>query len=187
MTCRAVRKSLPLLAGDDLGPRKAAKVRAHLAVCATCRLEAATYAAARKAVRTLAREDQPPAWTEVEWSSAVRIATGASPSRRKRAPALRLRPVLATGLAFAIAGAGTLAVLHKKPLPAPAAVLAENIRPPSAASALPALPKSTEPPGPVLRRPAGPHLTAITFDQKDGALKVVWFFNRDFKTDFYGK
>jgi hypothetical protein len=210
MTCRAIRKSIPLLAGDDLGPRKAAKVRTHVAACDACRREAGTYTAARAAVRTFAREDRLPAWTEAEWSSVLRIATEAVMSwpapaapvapasdapvapasvragaraGGKRIPALRLRPVLAYGLAIAIAAAGAVAVL-KKPVLKPAAVFAEIFSPPPATTGSSA---TTRLPGPMIRKPAGPHLTSVTFDMKDGVLKVLWFFNRDFKLDFYGK
>jgi anti-sigma factor RsiW len=178
MTCRAVRRSLPLLAGDDLGSGKTAKVRAHIAACDACRLEAATYAAARAVVRTFAREDRPPAWTEPEWRAAVRAAAGAVPAERKRTPVPRLRPVPAYVLAIALAAAGVVAVLHKTPHRAPGAALAGIS---SSAAEL------AGPIGPELRRPAGPHLTTIRFNLKDGSIKVVWFFNRDFKTDFYGK
>lgn len=174
MTCRAVRRALPLLSGDDLAVRKAARVRAHLAACADCRREAEEYAAAREAVRKLAREEARPAWTEGEWRATLQRAAAAAPRDRRRMP--RLRPVLAYGLAIAVAAGGAVAVLRKGPRRPPAAVLAKASPSPAAGFI-----------GPVLRRPAGPHLTTITFDAKAGTIKVVWFFNRDVRTDFFGK
>jgi len=172
MTCRAVRRALPLLAGGDLDPRKSARVRSHLESCAPCRREAVAYAGVRSAARALARAEAPPAWSEAAWRAAVRSASAsAPPPRRRLAPAFR--PVLATGLAAAIAlGGAAVALKTLRPRPRPDAPLAAIF---DAA------------PGPVLRAPAGPHLTTIAFDPKDGRIRLVWRFNRDPVPDLYGK
>lgn len=172
MTCRAARKALPLLAGDDLGPRKAAKVRAHVATCPSCRREADAYAGLRSAARALARADAPPAWSEAEWRAAVRGAVASAPAPRRRIAPF-LKPSLAYGLAVALTLGGAAVTLQSlRPHRRPEAALAAVLAPPS---------------GPVLREPAGPHLTRVTVDPKDGRVRLVWRFGRDLPPDFYGK
>jgi hypothetical protein len=170
MTCRSFRKSLPLFAGGDLSGRKAERMRAHLAACAVCRRDAAEFEAALETARSWARTDGVPAWTEAEWRTAVRSATAARPLVRKSPRYVRrFRPVLAYSLlAVAVVGASVL--------------LKPRVRPP-----IPLAGISQPVPGPLLRQPAGPHLTSVRFAAKGGRLEVVWFFNRNFPTDFYGK
>ncbi len=171
MTCRSFRKSLPLFAGGDLGGRKADRTRAHLAACATCRRDAAEFEAALETAQSWARTDGAPAWTEAEWRTAVRSATAAAPPPARKSPGdvRRFRPVLAYGLLIvAVVGASIL--------------LKPRVRPP-----IPLAGISQSAPGPLLRQPTGPHLTSVRFAAKGGRLEVVWFFNRNFPTDFYGK
>jgi hypothetical protein len=171
MTCRAFRKALPLHAGGDLAERKAERARAHLATCAVCRRDAAEFEKAIETARAWARTDNAPAWTEAEWRTAVRAASTDAPSilAKSPRPGRRFRPVLAYGLlAVAVIGASFL--------------LKPRVRPPVSVAGM----SQTEP-GPLLRKPAGPHLTSVRFAAKNGRLEVVWFFNRDFPTDFYGK
>ncbi len=171
MMCRSFRKSLPLHAGGDLGGRKAERARAHLAACAACRREAAEFERALEAIRSWARTDDAPAWTEAEWRAAVRSASTASapPIAKSPRPGRLFRPVLATGLlAVAVVGASFL--------------LKPRVRPSISVAGI-----SQTAPGPLLQKPAGPHLTSVRFAAKNGRLEVVWFFNRDLPTDFYGK
>lgn len=171
MTCRSFQKSLPLYAGGDLVGRKAGQARAHLAACSSCRREAAEFERELEAIRSWARTDDAPAWTEAEWRAAVRSAAADSPSAFAKSPrpVRRLRPVLATSfLALAVVGASVLLKPRVRPLISTAAIFQPA-------------------PGPVLQRPAGPHLTSVRLAAKSGRLEVVWFFNRDFPADFYGK
>ena len=169
MTCRSFEKSLPLLAGGDLRGRKAEKARSHLASCPACRREAADFEAALAAARALARADASPVWTEAEWRNALRsvIAGSAAQSRKASGPGRRLRPVLAYGLGVAALAGIAVSVLRKPPIrPAASFVGTVDL---------------------MLRQPAGPHLTSVRFLAKSGRIEVVWFFNRDFPTDFFGK
>lgn len=171
MTCRSFRKSLPLYAGGDLGGRRAERVRAHLAACGSCRRDAAEFTRTLEAVWSWARTDDTPAWTETEWRAAVRSAVTASspPFATSPGPGLLLRPVLATSLlVIAVIGASFF--------------LRPRVRPP-----VPVAGVSQAAPGPLLQKPAGPHLTSVRFAAKNGRIEVVWFFNRDLPTDFYGK
>jgi hypothetical protein len=171
MTCRSFRKSLPLHAGGDLRGRRAERARAHLAACAACRRDAAEFEAAIKTARSWARADDSPAWTEAEWRTAVRSASTAAALPIGKSPlrGRRFRPVLAYGLlAVAVVGASFL--------------LKPRVRP-----SIPLAGISQLAPGPLLQRPAGPHLTSVRFTAKNGRLELVWFFNRDLPTDFYGK
>jgi len=169
MTCRSFEKSLPLLAGGDLRGPKAEKARSHLASCPACRREAADFEATLTAARALAQADASPVWTEAEWRGVLRSVIAGSAAQPRNAPGLgrRLRPVLAYGLGVAALAGIAVSVLRKPP-----------VRP--AASFVGAV-------GPIIRQPAGPHLTSVRFLTKSGRLEVVWFFNRDFPTDFFGK
>jgi anti-sigma factor RsiW len=171
MTCRSFRRSSPLHAGSDLGGRKAERARAHLAACPACRRDAAEFEKALAAIRTWARTDDAPAWTEAEWRTAVRSASTdpSSTFTKSPRPGRLLRPVLAYGfLAVAVVGASFLLKPRVQP-PVPMAGITQTAA------------------GPLLQKPTGPHLTSIRFAAKSGRLEVVWFFNRDFPTDFYGK
>jgi hypothetical protein len=171
MTCRSFRKSLPLYAGGDLGGRKAERTRAHLALCPACRRDAAEFEKALATARSWARTDATPAWTEVEWRAAVRSASTASASPLARPPRTvrPFRPVLAYSL---------LAV---------AVIAASFILKPRVRPSIPVAGISQPAPALLFLRPSGPHLTSIRFAAKSGRLEVVWFFNRDFPADFYGK
>jgi anti-sigma factor RsiW len=94
MTCRKVRNLIPLAAGDDLRPRPAAAVRAHVAACPACRAELEAFRAELAGLKAAARAEGIAGWTEAEWKAAMaRVradANGTAPS-----------PVRAAGSAFA--------------------------------------------------------------------------------------
>jgi hypothetical protein len=76
MTCRKVLKLLPLLAGDDLGPRQARAVRAHVDACPACRRELNGIREALARVKAAARAESLPDWSEGEWTALMVRATG---------------------------------------------------------------------------------------------------------------
>ena len=86
MTCRKVRKVLPLMAGGDLAGRKAVKVEAHLAVCASCRRELEEYWGALGRVRAAARAEGAGEWSEAEWLALMARVAGGRPGRNVLSP-----------------------------------------------------------------------------------------------------
>ena len=151
MTCRKVRKALPLMAGGDLAPRKAARVEAHLAACAGCRRELEEYQAAIGRVREAAREEGAANWTEGEWAALMARVAGGRPDRKPAAPAFRPRWALASGLA----AMAVLALLVIR-------ITNNGFKPEGAPPA------------------AGPDVVSMTMVSQETGLKVVWFFNKNF-------
>lgn len=116
MTCRKVRKFLPLAAGGDLSETKAGKVAAHLEACAACRAELDAYLSALDRARGL-DGTAGQLWNEEAWAKAVRraVAQGGRPAAAR--PKLALRPaVVAIAGAVLIAVAALLLVLARHPL-----------------------------------------------------------------------
>lgn len=105
MTCRSVRKLLPLAAGGDLPKAKAGRVAAHLETCAACRAELEAFRSALDRARGL-DETEGRSWNEAAWSKAVRraIAQGREPAAVR--PKLALKPAL-----IAVAGIVLIAVI----------------------------------------------------------------------------
>ena len=91
MTCRKVRKLIPLIAGDDLRPRLARAVRAHLDACPGCRAELEGFRAALAEAKAAARAESVPEWGGGEWNALMaRVAaeakgTGKIAGRRRHA------------------------------------------------------------------------------------------------------
>ncbi len=91
MTCRKVRKLIPLIAGDDLRPRLARAVRAHIDACPGCRAELEGFRAALAEAKAAARAESVPEWGGGEWNALMaRVAaeakgTGKSAGRRRHA------------------------------------------------------------------------------------------------------
>ena len=78
MTCRKVRKLIPLAAGGDLRPRPAAAVRAHIESCPGCREELERFRAAMDKIKAEARAQGVVDWSEGEWQALMaRVAAGA--------------------------------------------------------------------------------------------------------------
>lgn len=151
MTCRKVRKVLPLMAGGDLAGRKAVKVEAHLAVCASCRRELEEYWGALGRVRAAARAEGAGEWSEAEWLALMARVAGGRPGRKSPAPGLRPRWALASGLA----AVAVLAFLVVR-------ITNTGFKPEGAPPA------------------AGPDVVSVTMVSQETGLKVVWFFNKNF-------
>ncbi len=113
MTCRKVRKLLPLAAGGDLPEAKSRKVAHHLKSCPACRAELEAY----KFVLDRAREldlggETGRSWDEAAWAKAVRKAVkqeGAPAAVRSK---LVLRPVVVAVVGAVLIVAAALLIVN---------------------------------------------------------------------------
>jgi hypothetical protein len=151
MTCRKVRKALPLMAGGDLPARKARTLQAHVEGCALCREELEEYRSAIGWVRDAARAEGAGEWSEGEWKALMARVAGGRPGRKSPAPGLRPRWALASGLA----AVAVLAFLVVR-------ITNTGFKPEGAPPA------------------AGPDVVSVTMVSQETGLKVVWFFNKNF-------
>jgi len=123
MTCRKVRKLIPLIAGDDLRPGLARAVRAHIDGCPDCRAELEGLRAALAEVKSAARAEGVPGWGEGEWKALMaRVAEEAKETGRApaRAGAHAFVPRWAAASALgAVIGLAILSVLFRGPSPRP--------------------------------------------------------------------
>jgi hypothetical protein len=151
MTCRKVRKALPLLAGGDLPAGKEQKLLAHVGGCALCREELEEYRSALGRVRAAARAEGAGDWSEADWKTFMARVTEAQPEKRRMPFGVRPRWALASGFAALL----VLAVLAIR--------VADNGAGPGGAA------------------PArGTDVLSVTMVSRETGLKVVWFFNKNF-------
>ncbi len=116
MNCRKARRLLPLAAGDDLPPRKAARLGSHLNICSGCRSELQAYQSALKGLKVLAHREPQPDWTEFEWRSVLQIATGRGLKKTRPAAGLfskRLAWTMSSALVLVLA-VGSILILRNK-------------------------------------------------------------------------
>lgn len=151
MTCRKVRKALPLMAGGDLPARKERNVQAHLERCARCRRELEEYRLALGRIKAAAGAEGAGDWSEAEWKALMARVTGTRPGK-ERAP-VRVRPRWA--LASGLAAVAVLALLVVR-------ITNTGLKPEGAPPA------------------AGPDVVSVTMVSHETGLQVVWFFNRNF-------
>jgi hypothetical protein len=105
MNCRRIRRSIPLLAGNDLPERKARRLRVHLERCEMCRKDFRRYSAALRKVKELADRETPPEWTATEWRALIARTTSARTEKRPFVSSVfgpRPMTALARGLAGAV-------------------------------------------------------------------------------------
>ena len=173
MTCRKVRRLLPLAAGDDLGAGKARAVRAHVEACPACRRELEGYRSALDRFRAAARQEGVPDWSEGEWRALMARAAGGGTEReagpRPRGLGWRIAgPRWASASALGlVAGLAVLWVLFRGPAAGPwgtraAAGLAAGARP-----------------------DRGQDVVAMTMVSQETGLQIVWFLDRNF--DYQGE
>jgi hypothetical protein len=116
MTCRSVRKLLPLAAGGDLFEGKAGRVAAHIKTCAACRAELDAYRSALDRARELDGAAGH-SWNDAAWAKAVRRAAAQGGRPAAGRPKFVLRPaVIAVAGAVLIAVAALLLVLTRNPI-----------------------------------------------------------------------
>jgi predicted anti-sigma-YlaC factor YlaD len=154
MTCAKVRKLLPLHAGGDLPPRRAARLQTHLDGCADCRRELESFRMARAQVRAAAAEEPVPGWSEAEWNALMVRATAGRIERRGSALAVRPRWALAAGaVGVALIAVAILVTGVFRGVPSPAHELVAA---------------STQ------------DVVSVTLVSPDTGLQVVWVFNKNF-------
>lgn len=82
MTCRKVGAWIGLAAGGDLDERRRQKLERHMERCVECRKEYERTARTIEAVKTLAREERTPEWSESEWRGLMARATSQAFEKR---------------------------------------------------------------------------------------------------------
>jgi hypothetical protein len=165
MTCRRVRKLIPLAAGDDLRPRPAAAFLAHIDACPGCRAELERFRTALTAIKTAARTAGVPEWSAGEWDSLMsRVAAEARRGRDTgavgRAPAAK--PYWA---AASVVGAFlclvVLSLLFRGPSAGPGTMKAAGEKP-------------------VTAEAGEQDRLTMTLVSPESGLQVVWIFDRNF-------
>jgi anti-sigma factor RsiW len=152
MTCVKVRKLLPLHAGGDLPPRRAARLEVHLEDCSDCRRELESLRAARARVRAAAAAEQAPGWSEAEWKVLMVRATAARGESRRPAAAAKPRWALAAGtvgVALVVVALLVTGIFRTSPAPQVASAAAQDV-------------------------------LSVTLVSPETGLQVVWVFNKNF-------
>ncbi len=169
MTCRKIRHLMPLAAGDDLGPRRARAFRAHVDACPDCRTELEAYRATLRALRTAAKGEGVPDWTEGEWQALMARATASAGNGGVRAAAVRSTPWprwAAASAAGVLVGLVVLGMLFRGPVPGPGRRAAADGRAGEEAA-------------------GGQDVVSMTMVSQETGLQIVWFFDKDF--DYKGE
>ncbi len=165
MTCKGIRKQIPLLVGRELSAKQDLRVKAHLDRCPGCRQEAQDMAAALEAAKGLAHEEGLRDWTDTEWRQMLRALTAVDFDRRPRFERLVRRPVFASGLALLIFAA-TLLWLTKNP-------------PLKLGDRLPQARSQTA--GERPKESGAQDVISMTLVSQETGLKIVWFFDNKFE------
>lgn len=165
MTCRRVRKLMPLFAGDDLRPRPAAAFRAHIDSCPGCREELERFRTALAGIKTAAKTAGAAEWREGEWDSLMaRVAAEAMGTRGATSGvgAAVVRPRWAAASALgAFLGLVVLSILFRGPSSRP-----ERMR---------AMGKT-----PVAAGAGEQDRLTMTLVSPESGLQIVWIFDKNF-------
>lgn len=104
MNCRRARRSIPLLAGNDLSQSKARRMKIHLERCERCRKDFRAYSAALNKAKELADREAAPEWTDSEWRALMDRATSARIEKRPFVFSIfGIRPMTAVARGLAVA------------------------------------------------------------------------------------
>ena len=166
MTCKGAKKYLPLLAGRELSPKKAARVQEHLQGCPACRKEAEEIAAALDAAKGLARNEALRDWTDAEWRHMLRNVTAATIEKSRRPVRLVHKPAFALVLSLLVFAAGMF-LLNKK-----LNITSERLTP---------LPGQSRMTAERREGSSGQDVLSLTIVSRETGLKIVWFFNKNFE------
>ena len=169
MTCRKALQLMALFAGDDLGPRRARAVRAHLEACPACRRELEELQQALAEFKAEARREAVPDWSAGEWKSLMARATEASEGIGSGRAVSGWRPPRPRWAAAATLGAlfglSALALLVRQP--------PSETRGPGLAG------------GPGGTAAGAQDVVSMTVVSQETGLQIVWFFDRNF--DYKGE
>ncbi len=172
MTCRKVRKLMPLFAGDDLGPRRTRAVRSHVDACPACRRELGELREALAWIKAAAKEEAVPDWSEGEWKALMVRAAGETQGSRKGKRSAGARVAwpgwAAASAAGVLIGLVVLGVLVRGPVPRPEGRFAAGGR--------------TGEPAAAAREQ---DVVAMTMVSQETGLQVVWFLDKNF--DYKGE
>ncbi len=182
MNCRRAKRLMPLHAGNDLSARRMRQVGGHLDSCPACRRELEEYRRALGTVRSAARAEDAPDWSDGEWRAVVaRAVEGGRGGRDRRAavrgPVLRPRWAVAAGAAAALVVAAVMLVWRNtgmRPGPAVASRAAGEHGLGLSATAPRAGEQRT---GSVVEQ----DVVSVTLVSQETGLQVVWFFRKDFE------
>lgn len=172
MRCTKVGKLAALLAGNELSAKKAAKVRTHLEKCAACRRMADETERALRAAKAMARAEEAGDWTAAEWRTLLKNITAEKPARKTAWAGGPLKPVLAGALVLFFIVAGAFLFLGRSPVKTDARA---GLRASSQNPAQPARPSDN------------PDVSSVTIVSKKTGLKIIWFYNKNFEGEGYGK
>ena len=165
MTCRKVRKLIPLAAGDDLKPRLARAVLAHIDSCPGCREELESFRMAMARIKTAAKAEAAPDWSGGEWNVlmarvAAEAKAGGEPTNRVGPRAIRPRWAAASVLG-AFLCLVVLGMLFKGPSVRPGSTPGEG--------------------GLTVASVHSPqNKVTITMVSPETGLQVVWFLDKNF-------
>ena len=105
MNCRRIRRSIPLLARNDLTERKARQLRVHLGTCKICWNEFRPYSAALQKFKELSDLEIAPEWTEAEWQALMARTISLRIDKRRFFPLVfgnSPLPAMVRGVAMAV-------------------------------------------------------------------------------------
>lgn len=152
MTCRKVKKLIPLYAGDDLRPRLMAAVRAHVDSCPSCWKELAEYRESLSRLKAAAKAESLPDWSEGEWRALAARFRPADPGE-KRLPFFARPRWAAASVLGVFLGLAVLTMLFKD----------GNLGPQEISTA------------------GVPSVVSLTLVSQETGLQVVWFLDKNFE------
>jgi hypothetical protein len=152
MTCRKAKKLIPLCAGDDLRPRLGTAVRAHIDACLSCRKELGEYRQDLTRLKTAAKAESVPDWSEGEWRALAARFKPAAPGEKR--PAFLAQPRWAAASVLGVfLGVAILTMLFKD----------GNLGPRETSTA------------------GEPSVVSLTLVSQETGLQVVWFLDKNFE------
>ncbi len=172
MKCHKARKLIPLAAGKDLPAKKAAAVGEHLKGCPDCRREASELEGALQAAKTLAGKERIEDWSEAEWRKLLGNVTAPKMERKRPWAELSFKPALAGAVGLVLLVIGSFLLLKKSGAP-----------PVTQAALTPSVLEQVAPKELTSR----PDVSSKTIVSKETGLKIIWFYNKNFQGDGYGK
>jgi hypothetical protein len=165
MTCRRVRKLIPLAAGDDLRPRLSAAFLAHIDACPGCREELERFRRTLAGIRAAAKTAAVAEWSADEWNSLMARATRQAREDLKAPGVAGMRGYRPRWAAASVVGAFlgliVLSLLFRGPSFRPETMRAADEKPVAAEAG------------------AQDRLT-MTLVSPESGLQVVWIFDRNF-------